>query len=104
MAEASLEIAIAADAEEELGRKLEVIIRDSTGEPLADSQVYLTIEGDGTFDAPRHITEIVCESNQDGQAYAIWNEFPRYQPRRALRSTVRARCDAVGSQISIRRL
>ncbi len=101
VAEDSLEIAIAADAEEELGRILEVLIRDSTGKPLADSKVYLMIDGDGTFDAPRDVTQVEDVSDRDGRVLAIWYEFPRYLPRRALKSTVRARCDAVGSHISI---
>ncbi len=101
MAEGSLEIAIAADAEEELGRILEVLIRDSTGEPLADSKVYLTIEDDGTFDAPRHVTQIESVSDQDGRVMEIWHEHQRHLPRRALKSTVRARCVVVGSHISI---
>lgn len=101
MAEDSLEIAIAAGAEEELGRILEVLIRDSTGEPLADSKVYLTIEGDGTFDAFYLVSQVEGVSDQDGRVLAIWYEFPRYLPRRALKSIVLARCDAVGSRISI---
>ncbi len=101
MAEDSLEIVIAADAGEDLGRILVALVRDSNGEPLADCKVDLTIEGDGTFHAPRHVTQVELVSNQNGEIYEIWYEFPRYEPRRALRSTVRARCDAPGSQISI---
>ncbi len=101
MAEDSLEIAIAADDEEVLGRILVVLIRDSTGEPLADSKVYLTIEGDGGFDAPRYVQDIEGVSDKDGRVLEIWYEYPRYLPRRALKSTVRARCDAVGSHISL---
>ncbi len=101
MAEDSLEIAIAADAEEELGRILKVLVQDSTGDPIGYSKVYLTIEGEGTFDAPRHVTQVLSVSNHDGEVYAIWNEFPRYDPRRAVKSTIRARCDVAGSHISI---
>ena len=101
MADDSLEIVIEADAEEVLGRVLVVLIRDSTGEPLADSTVYLTIEGDGGFDAPRYVQDVEGVSDQDGRVMEIWYEYPKYLPRRALKSTVRARCDAPGSQVSI---
>ena len=101
MPEDSLEIVIAADDEEVLGRILEVLIRDSTGEPLAGSKVYLTIEGDGTFYAPRHVRDVEGVSDRDGRVLEIWYEYPRYDPRRALKSTVWARCDAAGSHIVI---
>ncbi len=101
MAEDSLQIEIAADAGEDLGRILVALVRDSNGEPLADCKVELSIEGDGTFHAPRHVIQVELVSNQNGEIYEIWYEYPRYEPRRALKSTVWARCDAPGIQISI---
>ena len=101
MAEDSLGIVIEADAEEVLGRVLVVLIRDSTGEPLAGSKVYLTIEGDGAFDAPRYVQDVERVSDQDGRVMEIWHEHQRHLPRRALKSTVRARCDAPGCQVGI---
>lgn len=102
MAEDSLEIVIAADDEEGVGfRVLVVLIRDSTGEPLAGSKVYLTIEGGGVFDAPRYVQDVERVSDQDGRVMEIWHEHQRFLPRRALKSTVRARCDAPGCQVGI---
>ena len=85
-------------------RVLKVSFRDAAGYPLEGEAVDLMIEGHGTFDAPSHVTTQRLVTDENGEALSQWWEFPRYEPRRPLHSTIRAHSDHAESRVAVENL
>lgn len=73
-----------------------------SGEPLSGAKVHLSIEGDGTFKLALHETQEDVVTDDNGQAFCIWYEYPIYNPRRDLNSTIHASCTVANAEITLR--
>lgn len=100
MSEASIEIAVPA-TEQTPVRMLQVTVTDTSGEPLAAATVRLAMEGHGTFKASEWVTEYEDVTDEQGNVFSQWFEFPNYDPRRELKSRVKASCALPNSQVHL---
>ncbi len=103
MAEDFLTIEISAESPEEWGRILEAKVTDLHGDPVPGAEVRITVEGEhGTLASGLHVTEEIGVSNRHGQVLVLWYEYPRYLPRRELKSVVRANCELADCSVKLR--
>lgn len=75
------------------GRYLLATVAGADGQPVAGASVHFRVDGHGSFNPSQHMAAVEIPTNKGGQAMASWWEYPRYQPRRDLRSEVSASCD-----------
>jgi hypothetical protein len=76
-------------------------VRDQSGMLAAGVEVTFILEGHGTLDVQQHVESQVNVTNDGGKASATWWRFPRYSPRRDLRSTVVATAALEDGQIEL---
>ncbi len=73
-----------------------------SGQPLSGARVHLSIDGDGTFKAALHETEEDVVTDDNGQAFCIWYEYPIYDPRRDLNSTIHTSCTVANAEVDLK--
>ena len=100
MPSASIEITVST-TDEERPRMLQVSVKDEAGLPVKGLEIHLAIAGHGSFEASQWVTAQKAVTNAEGCAFTEWWEFPRYQPRRDLKSRVEASCQVSGYEVRI---
>jgi hypothetical protein len=80
---------------------LQARVRDRYGEQLNNVTVEFWLEGDGTLEPAQEVRQLSLVTAEDGSAFVTWWDYPRYQPRQALRGTVMALCKVEGSRLTL---
>ena len=78
-----------------------VAVVSQGGLPLSNATVLFRVEGHGTLDAFTDKKEEEQQTNEDGQAFSTWWEYPRYRPRRELKASLTASCETGGAAVSL---
>ncbi len=103
MSETNFGIHIPSDSQRVWSTLIQVTVTDGvSGEPLSGAKVHLSIDGDGTFKLALHETEENVETDDNGQAFCVWYEYPIYRPQRDLNSTIHASCTIANAEVRLR--
>ena len=74
-------------------RALRARVADAAGRPVEGALVEFRLAGNGTFDPREHRTTVASTTDEKGEAWATWWEFPRYNPRQPLHAAVTVSCE-----------